>query len=112
MEILGRSFSEEFSFWFESRPDVIKKLILKCPPEALMINKETNQLMDILSWFEDGTIKCVVRAQLNSHLCNALPDDYGVFGLNPDDMKFYCWDDEDEKVSNWIGYKPQDKELN
>ena len=108
MEILGRIFDEELSTWFEERPDIIKELILKCPPQALMINKETNQLMFAISYSEDGTIKCGVPAQLNNHMCNALPGDYAVFGLNPDDMKFHCWDDEDEKVSSWIGYRPEE----
>ena len=109
MEILGRIFEEDFTSWFESRPDIIKKLILKCPPQALMVNKETNQLMFVLSYSEDGTIKCAVSAQYNNHLYNALPGDYAVFGLDPDDMKFHCWFDEDEKVSSWIGSKPQHK---
>ena len=65
--------------------------------------------MQVASWSEDGTIKCLVNEQLNNHMRNALPDDYFVFGLDPDEMKFYCWNDEDEKIFNWVGYKPQGK---
>lgn len=65
MEISGRTFDKEFTSWFDSRPDVIQELILKCPPQALMINKETNQLMEVISWFENGTRKYLTGLVIN-----------------------------------------------
>lgn len=104
MKLLGRDFdSEELQDWFNERPSVIKELIEKCPPAAFMVSKETGQLMQIVSWFEDGAVKVEIHQELNMHLSNALQDDYQVFGVNPDNLNFYCWPDDREKIDQWDG---------
>ena len=102
MELLGRSFDDiEIEAWFNEKPDCIKELVRRCPPGALMVNIVTNQLMQIVSWCEDGTVKAAVMMEQNSHLSNVLEVNFAVFGLNPNVLTFYCWIDDGDKIGEW-----------
>ena len=100
----GREFDDPALIeFYEERPDCIQELMRKTPPDSFVINKDTNQLMEVISWFENGTIKAGVRQDLNTHLLNSMPSsDYAVFGIDPDDLAFYCFIDETEKLDAWV----------
>ncbi len=108
MELFGRDFNyPSFREWFNARPPEIQELVTVCPPGSLMVNKPTGQLMEIISWFENGTVRAGVDQDLNNHLRNALPENYNVFGLLPEDLEFYCWTDDDDKIASWHGSKEE-----
>jgi len=74
--------------WFKGRPKIIKDLICQFPYAALVRIKSTTQLAYIYSWFENGTVKVMVTEKDNLHIKNALPGDYFVFGLKPQNLEF------------------------
>ena len=105
LTLMGRAFyDQEFIDWFNGKPEIIQDLIHKCPPGSLMINKTSNHLMEIYSWLEDGTVTAVVYESLNHHVVNAMiGEDYRVFGIPPEDLDFYCFPDDKNKIDMWIG---------
>ena len=58
--------------------------------------------MSIFSWFEDGTVKVVVEGEYNIGCIN-----FGVFGIDPTDLTFYCWADDEDKLGAWIKDHPE-----
>ena len=99
---MSRMLSQREYEGHEFLPECIQELVKLCPPGAFMINKPTGQLMLIISWFEDGTVRAGVMQELNIHISNAIQDrDYSVFGISPDDLEFYCFMDDDEKLDIW-----------
>lgn len=72
----------EAQAWIDERPDVIKAVIAKTPPNLLYRLKTTGQRVTLYSYAESGTVSVVVSGQFN------LTDfERKVFGVNPDNLE-------------------------
>jgi hypothetical protein len=68
--------------WLESRPQVIRDLCAKVPPNYLYWITTTGQRVAIASYYEDGTVRVNVPCEHNP----LNPTDFSVFGIYPDDL--------------------------
>ena len=78
------------SEWYKSRPNDIKKLIRKFPPNSTVLIKRTQQRAYIYSYFEDNTMKVVIDPAENKDVMNAMNETYTVFGYKPEELEFIC----------------------
>lgn len=73
---------KEWNKWLKTRPAIIREVATKYPADKLYLLKTTNQRVEIISYFEDGTVKVFVSGKYN--LCDF---EHHVFGINPDDLE-------------------------
>lgn len=73
---------EEARNWIHSRPDEIRVLIEKWPPNLLYLYKPGNQRVTIYSYSEDGTVTINVTGEYN-----LITFSRQVFGINPEDLE-------------------------
>jgi hypothetical protein len=73
---------DELRSWIEDRPQIIRDLCDRLPPDRLYRIKSSGKRCTIHSYSEDGTITVTVQAMYND-----LPITYGVFGLRPEDLE-------------------------
>jgi uncharacterized protein YodC (DUF2158 family) len=71
----------EAQAWIDERPEVIKAMIAKTPPNRLYSLKPHGERVTIYSYAEDGTVTVYISGQYNCHMF-----DRQVFGINPDDL--------------------------
>ena len=68
--------------WLASRPEKIRQLALKFPPNRLFLLKSTNQKVSPVSYNESGTITVLVSGDFN-----LVSFERRVFGIAPDDLE-------------------------
>lgn len=68
--------------WLSTRPDVIKQLVARLPPDRLYLLKTSNHRVTIYSYNEDGTVSVVVSGKYNRVLFER-----NVFGIKPEDLE-------------------------
>lgn len=74
--------SREQAEWIEERPQVIKDLIEKVPPNRLYLLKQSGHRVFPYSYSEDGTVTVCVSGEYNMLSFERL-----VFGIAPDDLE-------------------------
>lgn len=75
----------EWNEWLASKPENVRQMAIKYPPELLYRMKSTGKRVCIISYAEDGTVSVVV-----SHLYNLVAMDRMVFGIKPDEELVEC----------------------
>ncbi len=76
--------------WVATRPPVIQELARRFPPTRTYVLRTTTQIVHIISYYENGTMKVGVVPAENPHLVCALPEPYEVFGIEPADLEVPC----------------------
>lgn len=79
--------------WLSTRPQIIKDLAEKFPPNKLYLLKTSNHRVTIRSYVEDGTLTVNVSGEFNSIMF-----DRGVFGIKPEDLAECDLPKKDEKL--------------
>jgi hypothetical protein len=79
MAILFR-LNKEWQSWVDSRPDLIKKMCEKYPPNRLYLYKPTRQRVTIYSYSTDGTMTVVISGDFNAviferKMCVVVPEE-------------------------------------
>lgn len=82
-----------FDAWFAERPDCIKALVEKLPPDRLYRMKSTGHRVTIYSYSEDGTVTVEVTGQYNF-----LAFERRVFGIAAADLMECDLPSADERV--------------
>lgn len=77
--------NKEWNDWLASKPENIRQMAIKYPPELLYRMKSTGKRVCIISYAEDSTVTVVV-----SHLYNLVAMDRMVFGVKPDEELVEC----------------------
>lgn len=72
---------QEWQEWLASRPPIVQELAVKLPPDKLYRIKATGQRCRIYSYFENGTVRVLVRDRIAAPYC--------VFGYSykPEDLE-------------------------
>jgi len=70
--------------WVASRPEVVRDLCQRFPGYNLYRLKPTDQIVQMVGYHENGTMKVYV---LEEH--NAITSGYCVFGIFPEDLMVY-----------------------
>ncbi len=73
----------EYAQWTAERPEAIRKMIARLPPDRLYRNTETGQVMAIQAFAEDGTVRAYVLPECNGPVTGGSV----VFGLDPDHLE-------------------------
>ena len=73
---------EEFEEWVEERPECIKEMIKKYPPNLLYRLKTANQRVTIYSYAENNTMTVTVSGDYN-----LIDFERNVFGIKPEDLE-------------------------
>jgi hypothetical protein len=73
---------KEWDTWLASRPQIIKDLAKRFPPNKLYLLKTSNHRVTMRSYVEDGTITVNVSGDFNNVMF-----DRGVFGIKPEDLE-------------------------
>lgn len=68
--------------WLAERPQVIKDLVKRVPPDRLYLLKSTNHRIFVYSYSEDGTVTVAVMGKYNF-----LPFERRVFGIKPEELE-------------------------
>ena len=92
--------------WAASRPQVIRDLIAKCPPDRLYLLKTSSHRVTLRSYCENGTV--TVTGEYNRVLFSRY-----VFAVNPDDLEECELPSADEDVGDTsaeAGYSQEDVE--
>lgn len=84
---------EEQMEWMESRPEEIKQMIEKIPPNLLYMMKSSGHRVTIYSYGEDGTVTVFVSGQYNQ-----VTFERRVFGIKPEDLEECDLPDENEEL--------------
>jgi len=71
-----------WSEWVESRPEPVKSLCKKFPPDKLYLMTDTGQIVTLHSYSEDGTVTVDVSQQWNDMSIGRQ-----VFGIDPANLK-------------------------
>jgi hypothetical protein len=79
--------------WLEERPQVIKDMATRHPPNLLYRMKSTGHRVTLYSYSEDGTVSVIVSGRYN-----LLTFERKVFGVNPDDLEECDFPPSDEPV--------------
>ena len=79
--------NEELEEWLATRPQVIKDLARGHPPDALyrLASGGDDDVYQIYSYFEDGTVSVIRYTQLASDPSSMVPL-WRVFGMRPEDL--------------------------
>jgi len=72
----------EWKEWIDSRPDEIRAMIEKWPPNLLYLYKPGNHRVTLHSYSEDGTVTIDISSEYNLILFSR-----HVFGINPEDLE-------------------------
>ena len=75
----------EWSEWVKSRPEPVRTLCKKYPPDKLYLMTDTGQRVRIYSYSEDGTVRVNVTQADNPQIWVSL--DRSVFGVNPSTLQ-------------------------
>lgn len=75
----------EWGLWLRERPQVIKDMAEKLPPNRLYLYKPTGQIGTLMSYAENGTVRAAFSNDLNFQV--STPGGRQVFGLSPDDFE-------------------------
>ncbi len=80
------------SEWYKTRPEIIQKLVRQFPPECTVRLKETGQIAQIYSYFENETLSVIIDAYRSFVLSGwtsffGIEENYRVFGLKPDQLE-------------------------
>ncbi len=86
---------QEWDEWLKDRPQIIKDMATKLPPNKLYRNKITGQIGVLVSYAENGTVRASFPNDLNFQM--STPGGRQVFGLLPDDLE-ECEYPEAEKI--------------
>jgi len=77
-----------FGLWLCTRPWSVWLIAFKLPPWHIYKIKPTGQLAQIISYFEDGTVRVQIINDDEHPFTTALfPYGYQVFGYGPDDLE-------------------------
>lgn len=90
--------SEGFNEWLKDRPDSVRALAEKLPPNKLYKLKTSGHRVSLYSYSEDGTVAVFVSGKYN-----AVAFERHVFGINPDDLEECDFPLADEKVGAFLG---------
>ena len=71
-----------FELWAAGRPEVVRQLIDRWPPDQLYRNTETDQVMAIQGYNEDGTVRALVVPECNGPITGGS----SVFGIDPGEL--------------------------
>lgn len=84
---MGRAEQTEAE-WLAERPQVIRDMYAKCPPNALYKLKSTGQIVAIDSYLEDGTLRCGIISEHHRYsLCGIEPEDLENTNVNGEDFR-------------------------
>lgn len=72
----------EWHDWLFTRPDCIKSMAAKCPPNRLYRMKSTSQRCTIIAYSEDGTVRVNITGQYNFVIHSRQ-----VYGVAIDDLE-------------------------
>lgn len=89
----GEMDEKMFAEWVATRPDCIKELIAKLPPDRLYLLKSSNHRVTIYSYNEDGTVSVSVSGDYNRVIFER-----NVFGVKPEDLEECDLPSDDEPV--------------
>lgn len=79
-----------YLWWFWTRPKVVRDTIRKAPPSQTYLLKPTKQVVHIVSYYEDGTVKVyVLDATWQPFTYGVWDDGYEVFGYKPEDLEVF-----------------------
>lgn len=84
---------EEFHAWLETRPQIIKDMAARCPPDRIYrrlgdTNAEAlGNIMTLVSYHEDGTVRVRILKEFNPRMWE--PCEREVFGI-PIDKLIEC----------------------
>jgi hypothetical protein len=70
--------------WVAKRPPVVRDLCERFPPWKYFDMPKTGQVVTVLSYFENGTLKVWVHAD---RVSTPAVVQFGVFGVPPEDLK-------------------------
>ena len=90
--------------WVSSRPDIIKNLCIKFPPNLLFKMKDTGHRVTVYSYSDDNTMTVNVTGKYN-----VLTFDRRVFGIKPEDLE-ECNIPKDSETVGTIITKPEEVE--
>ena len=85
--------STEFDKWLADRPQVIKDLAKRFPPNVLYQMKDTGHRVFVRGYSEDGTLIVHIGGQLNRVMFER-----DVFGVPPEKLEECDFPPEDEPV--------------
>lgn len=68
--------------WVKTRPDVVRAVCERLPPDRLYRMKSTGSRVTLYSYSEDGTVTVDITGEYNAHVM-----DRQVFGIDPDDLQ-------------------------
>jgi hypothetical protein len=89
-----------FGEWLEGRPQFIRDLATKFPPDTLYRIKESGHRGHIVEYNENGTVTIAVSGEFN-----AVIFDRNVFGVNPENIEECELPTEDERVGTMLTEK-------
>jgi len=70
--------NKEHNEWLSGRPKIIRDMYSEFPPNSIYRLLPTGQIVGLVSYFENGTVKVEV-------LSDVVP--FHVFGVNPKDLE-------------------------
>ena len=73
---------QEWEEWIATRPEVIRDLCTRFPPDRLYLLKTSGHRVTIHSYSEDGTVTVDVSGEYNFVFFNRQ-----VFGIHPEDLE-------------------------
>ena len=85
--------TREWNEWLAGRPECIRQLVAKYPPELLYRDKSTGKRVCIYSYNEDGTVSVIVSSEYN-----LVPMTRIVFEVDPAGLEECDFPGPDEKV--------------
>jgi precorrin-6B methylase 1 len=68
--------------WLKGRPPSVRSMAKKMPPWTLFRMKDTEQIVSVIGYFEDGTVRVHVHEDPRAF---GVPG-WEVFGVKPDDL--------------------------
>jgi|ERR1700722_1636063 len=71
-----------WDLWLKSRPEGIRKLCERFPPDRLYRMRSTGQRVTLVSYSEDDTLRVLVSGQYNF-----VSFEREVFGIKPEDLE-------------------------
>lgn len=79
----GMNADPEYIAWVESRPEVIRKMIARFPPDVVYLLKSSGHRVWIYSYSEDETLTVSVLKRYNPRIVF----ERNVFGIKPEDLE-------------------------
>jgi hypothetical protein len=81
---IGEIDQHEWQEWIATRPESVRALAKKYPPDTLYRLDPTGQLVTITAYNEDGSVRVYIDPKFNPR--RALSSGFEVFGVDPEAM--------------------------